>query len=104
MTILRGIVLVTTLSLVAVAVAHGALTSNTDIPSSFTFFDQCSGEDVAVTGTLQVVSTATLTGNTLSGTLPLELQGNGNAEIASHSVATSPVLVTRSAESPASRL
>jgi hypothetical protein len=80
MTILRGIVLVTTLSLVAVAVAHGALTSNTDIPSSFTFFDQCSGEDVAVTGTLQVVSTATLTGNTLSGTFHSNFKATGTGQ------------------------
>lgn len=54
-----------------------ALTSNTEIPSSFTFFDQCSGEDVAISGSVHVVTTSTFTDNTLSGTFHSNLKATG---------------------------
>jgi hypothetical protein len=69
--------LAVTLFLVAAGVAQGALTGNTEIPSSFTFFDQCSGENVAVTGSVHVVSTSTLTDNTLSGTFHSNFKATG---------------------------
>jgi hypothetical protein len=81
MTVRRGVLLVTALSLVAVGVAQGALTSNTQIPSSFTFFDQCSGEDVAVTGTVHVVTTSTMTDNTLSGTFHSNFKATGTGQV-----------------------
>jgi hypothetical protein len=81
MTALRGVLLVTALSLVAAGVAQGALTSNTEIPSSFTFFDQCSGEDVAVAGTVHVVTTSTMTDNTLSGTFHSNFKATGIGQV-----------------------
>jgi len=73
----RRVGVVVALFLITAGVAQGALTSNTEIPSSFTFFDQCSGENVAVTGTVHVVSTSTLTDNTLTGTFHSNFKATG---------------------------
>ena len=65
------------ISLLAVGAAQGALTSNMEIPSSFTFFDQCSGEDVAISGSVHVVTTSTVTDNTISGTFHSDFKATG---------------------------
>ena len=64
-------------SLVAASTGVAALTTNTSIPSSFTFFDQCSGENVAVSGDVHLVSTATVTANTISGTFHSDFHAVG---------------------------
>ena len=64
-------------ALLTVSAAQGALTSNTEIPSSFTFFDQCSGEDVAISGSVHVVTTSTVTDNTISGTFHSDFKATG---------------------------
>lgn len=74
---LRTIVLAALLSLVVVSSGQGALTSNTQIPTSFTFFDLCTGEDVAVSGSVHVVTTSTITDNTLSGTFHSDFKATG---------------------------
>ena len=74
---LRTIVLAALLSLVVVSSGQGALTSNTQIPTAFTFFDLCTGEDVAVSGSVHVVTTSTITDNTLSGTFHSDFKATG---------------------------
>ena len=74
---LRTIVLAALFSLVVVSSGQGALTSNTQIPTSFTFFDLCTGEDVAVSGRDHVVTTSTITDNTLSGTFHSDFKATG---------------------------
>jgi hypothetical protein len=81
MKVFRTIIVATVLSLVVVASSQGALTSNTQIPSSFTFFDQCSGEDVAVSGSVHLVTTSTITDNTLSGTFHSDFKATGIGQI-----------------------
>lgn len=81
MKVLRTIVLAVFLSLVVVSSGQGALTSNTQIPSSFTFFDLCSGEDVAVSGSVHVVTTSTVTDNTLSGTFHSNFKATGIGQV-----------------------
>ena len=77
MSFVRRLFLMTVLALAAAAVAQGALTSNADIPSSFTFVDPCSGEAVAVTGVVHVVTTSTTTDNTVSGTFHSNFKATG---------------------------
>lgn len=77
MSFVRRLFLVTVLALAAAAVAQGALTSNADIPSSFTFVDPCSGEAVAVTGVVHVVTTSTTSDNTVSGTFHSNFKATG---------------------------
>jgi hypothetical protein len=65
------------LSLAVVNAGQGALTMNAQLPVSFTFFDQCTGENVAVSGTVHIVSTSTATDSKLSGTFHSNLQATG---------------------------
>lgn len=71
------VVLVALLSLVMITAGQGAVTMNTQLPVSFTFFNLCTGEDVAVSGTAHIVSTSTATDNNLSGTLHSNLTASG---------------------------
>jgi hypothetical protein len=81
MKVLRTSVLVALLSLVVVSSGYGALTSNTQVTSSFTFFDQCSGEDVAGSGSVHLVTTSTITDNTLSGTFHSDFKATGIGQV-----------------------
>ena len=77
MSFVRRLFLVTVLALAAAAVAQGALTSNAVIPSSFTFVDPCSGEAIAVTGVVHVVTTSTTTDDAVSGTFHSNFKATG---------------------------
>lgn len=69
-----------TISLLALTLAHvakAALSMNTQTPSSFTFFNACTGEDVAVTGLVHLVITSTATESMISGTFHSEFHATG---------------------------
>jgi hypothetical protein len=65
------VVLALALALAGVGVtsAAAAVVTQSTFHSEFTFFDACTGESVLITGELRVLSTATVTDNTISGTL-----------------------------------
>jgi len=54
---------------VEVGTAQAAVTTNTTIPSAFTFFDVCTNEPVFVSGDVHFLVTSTVTDNNISGTL-----------------------------------
>jgi hypothetical protein len=49
--------------------ADAAVVTQSTSHSDFTFFNPCTGEDVQIIGEVTTLSTATVTGNTISGTL-----------------------------------
>ena len=72
-----SVALVALLSLAAASTGQAAVTTNTWIPSAFTFSDVCTGESVSVSGAVHVVITSTVTNNTISGTFHSEFKATG---------------------------
>jgi hypothetical protein len=56
---------------------QAAVTTNTWIPSAFTFSNLCTGESVSVSGDVHLVITSTVTNNTISGTMHSEFKATG---------------------------
>ena len=75
--LLAGMALLGVLAFVEAGTGEAAVTTHTTIPSAFTFFDVCSNEPVSVSGNVDILSTATVTGNTISGTLHTLFRATG---------------------------
>jgi hypothetical protein len=73
----RALLVAAVLSLLAAAGGQAAVTTNTQIPSEFTFFNACTQELVAVSGQVHVLSTSTASGATLSGTFHSDFHATG---------------------------
>lgn len=67
--LLTVIALLGALGLLGGGTAQAAVTTNTTIPSAFTFFDVCTNEPVFVSGNIHFVVTSTVTDSKISGTL-----------------------------------
>ena len=67
--LLLSIAVASAFAALAATGAQAAVVSRGSFPSDFTFFDACSGEDVHVTGTVQVLATSTVNGDHISGAL-----------------------------------
>lgn len=65
-----------TLGVVAVA-GEAAVTTNVTIPSEFVFFDPCTNESVFVSGDVHLVSSATVTDNTLTSHTHSDFKATG---------------------------
>ena len=65
--LLMAMALLGALVALEVAPARAAVTTNTTIPSAFTFFDACTNEPVAVSGDIHFLTASTITDNTISG-------------------------------------
>lgn len=66
--LLAVLALIVALTGVAAAAAGAALVTRSTVPSDFTFFDACSGEDVHIVGEVDFLVTSTVTDNSISGT------------------------------------
>ena len=73
----RTLVCAALLSVIVVSSGQAALSTNTWVPSSFTFFDQCTGENVAVSGDVHVLVTSGTSGTNVAGTFHSDFQATG---------------------------
>jgi hypothetical protein len=65
------------ISCVLASLSWAATTSNEWVPSAYTFFDECTGEDVVTSGDIHILSTSTVTENTISGTFHSNFKATG---------------------------
>lgn len=75
--LLAAMALLGALVAVQVTPAQAAVTTNTTIPSAFTFFDACTNEPVAVSGDIHFLTTSTVTDNTISGVMHTLFKATG---------------------------
>jgi len=75
--LLTSVALVALLGFVAAGTGQAAVTTNTWIPTAFTFSDVCTGESVSVSGDVHFVMTSTVTSNTISGTFHSQFKATG---------------------------
>ncbi|HET7743165.1 MAG TPA: hypothetical protein VFK76_00325 [Gaiellaceae bacterium] len=64
-------------ALFSASVGGAAVVQHLTLPSSFTFFDACTGESVLVSGNVKLLVTSTVNDNTVSGMLHSEFKATG---------------------------
>lgn len=66
--LLSAFLLVSVVAVLPAGTGRAAVIERSTIPSEFTFYDQCTAEDVFVSGQVNLLITSTVTDNTISGT------------------------------------